>query len=84
MATDRTVFLGVNIPEALGDQVERAAKAENKTPDEFVQEAIERQLMLKRHEVLKRFGKANAIEQGLTESDLPRLIAESRTEKRER
>jgi len=80
MATERIVRLDIKVPESLSEQVERAARTENRTPDAFIQEAIEKHLLLKRHRALQEYGRANAHETGITEADLPRLIAESREE----
>ena len=84
MATDRTVRLDIQVPQSLSEAVERAARIENRTPDAFIQEAIERHLLLKRHRALQEYGKSKAREYGLTEHDLPSLIAESREESAKR
>ena len=86
MATDRIVRLDINVPESLSDELERVARTENRTPDAFVQEAIERLLLLKRHRALQDFGNDLAEKKGFAEADVQRFIKETRTEttKRER
>jgi hypothetical protein len=83
MATNDRLM--INLAESLGKQIELTAKAESLTPDEFVRQAVEREILLRRHKSLQKFGQSQAAALGIAEADLPRLIADSRaeTDKRE-
>lgn len=65
-------------------QVENAARAVDQTPEEWAAEAMKRQLEEDRwHKMLER-NERQARAVGIKESDLPRVIAESRRKRRER
>ena len=68
-------------PELFGRITEEAA-AEGTTADQIANEAMERYLALRRVDRLQRYGHKRAEELGITEDDVPRLIAESRAERR--
>lgn len=77
MQTDRNVRL----PAALWSRMAEAAEAEGKTVEELLEEAA---LRLLKFRELRSFVAGNrelAAERGLTEADVPRLIAESRSER---
>jgi hypothetical protein len=76
MSPTRTVTL----TDELYDQASREAQAEGKTTDEIAREALTAYLALRRLDRLQEFGQRRADELGLTEADIPRLIAESRNE----
>ena len=67
-------------PELFARVTEEAA-AEGMTADEIANEAMKRYLALRRLDRLQRYGQKRAEELGITEDDLPRLIAESRAER---
>ena len=76
----------IALAEDVFERVREQAQAEGKTPDEIVQEAAVR-LLDARQTVgsLRSFvarNRARAEAMGLKESDVPRLIAESRAEQR--
>jgi len=71
-------------PELLFERISEEAKAEGKTPDEIANEATRRYLALRRLQKLQQYGQRRAEELGITEEDVPRLIAESRIEQRGR
>jgi hypothetical protein len=52
------------------------------TADEIANEATKRYLAVRRLDRLQRYGQKRAEELGITEDDVPRLIAESRAERR--
>jgi hypothetical protein len=58
------------LPEALLAEVRRLAKIEQRSPDELVQEAVERLLRLKRRERLYAYGEEQARRLGIQESDV--------------
>jgi hypothetical protein len=81
MATD----LIISLPDELLSQVRRAAEAEGKTVDQLMEQAASQLLESKRRaglslkwQDLSSRGQKRASELGLTEEDVPRLIAESR------
>jgi len=56
------------------------ARAQERTLDEVLGEAVDRYIKDKQWSALKVYGRAKSRELGLTERDVPRLIAESRQE----
>jgi hypothetical protein len=68
-------------PELFARIIEEAA-AEGTTADQIANEATRRYLALRRLDRLQRYGEKRAEELGITEDDVPRLIAESRAERR--
>jgi hypothetical protein len=68
-------------PELFARVTEEAA-AEGTTADEIANEAVKRYLAVRRVDRLQRYGQKRAEELGITEDDVPRLIAESRAERR--
>lgn len=82
MQPDKNVHLSV--PPELLSEMEAAAKAENKTPDEWAAEAFARHLESQKWQKLVAFGHEHAKTHGFKESDIPRSIAESRDEQRGR
>ena len=68
-------------PELFARITEEAA-AEGTTADQIANEATKRYLALRRLDRLQRYGQKRAEELGITEDDVPRLIAESRAERR--
>jgi hypothetical protein len=74
----------IALEPALFDRMTEEAAAEGKTPDALANEATQRFLALRRLDRLQRYGQKRAEELGITEEDIPRLIAESRAENRGR
>lgn len=74
----------ISIPADLMVQVESAARAVNQTPEEWATEAMKRQLEEDRWRKILERNERQARAVGIKESDLPRVIAESRRERRER
>ena len=68
-------------PELFARVTEEAA-AEGTTADAIANEAMKRYLAVRRLDRLQRYGQKQAEELGITEDDVPRLIAESRAERR--
>jgi hypothetical protein len=72
-----------NIPGISDSQLtelEKLARAQERTLDEVLGEAVDRYIKDKQWSALKVYGRAKSRELGLTERDVPRLIAESRQE----
>jgi hypothetical protein len=75
----------LRVPPELAAEMEAAARAENKTPDEWATEAFAEHLESQRWRNLVAFGHEHARKHGFKEEDVARFIAESREErKRER
>ena len=73
----------VTLTDELYDQASREAAAEGKTTDEITQDALAAYLALRQLDRLQEYGQRRAEELGLTEADIPRLIAEARRESRQ-
>jgi hypothetical protein len=65
-------------PPGLLAEVRAAAEEEHRAPGDLVREAIERYLREKRWQKVFAYGEQRAKELGLTEADIPRMIAEVR------
>ncbi len=63
-------------------RVAAEAQKEGKTPDELANEAARRFLASRQLQDLQQYGRQRASDLGLAEDDVPRLIAESRAERR--
>jgi hypothetical protein len=63
-------------------RVAAEAQKEGKTPDELANEAAKRFLASRRLQDLQQYGRQRASDLGLADDDVPRLIAESRAERR--
>jgi hypothetical protein len=72
----------VAIEPELFARISEEAAAEGTTADQIANEATKRYLALRRLDRLQRYGQKRAEELGITEDDDPRLIAESRAERR--
>ena len=71
------------IPPSLLAEIQAAADEEKRTLEELLREAIERYLENRRWQHLVSYSQQRARELGLTEADVPRLIAESRRERKD-
>jgi predicted transcriptional regulator len=68
----------VMVPEELLAEIEKVARAQDRTVDEVMAEALNRYIKDKQWASLKSYGRAKARERGLTEEDVDRAIAETR------
>ena len=73
----------LQIPPALLAQVQAAADEERRPAGELLHDAVERYLEDREWDKLYTYGEESARALGLTEDDVPRLIAEYRQEKRQ-
>lgn len=62
-------------------ELEKLARAQERSLDEVLSEAVDRYIRDKQWEAVKRYGVAKSRERGLAEGDVARLIAESRAER---
>jgi hypothetical protein len=79
MGTGQT---NASLPGELMAEVRKLAQAEERTTDEVVQEAVERLLRMKRRQKLYAYGEKQAKRLGIRESDVPRLVKETRQDDR--
>jgi len=61
-------------------ELEKLARAQERSVDEVLSEAVGRYIRDQQWTALKRYGRASSREMGRKEQDVPRLIAESRAE----
>ena len=78
MATGQTEYL--SLPDELQTEIEKVARAQERTVNEVLAEAVNRYIREEQWQSLKSYGRQKARERGINESDVPRLIAESRRE----
>jgi hypothetical protein len=72
------------LSQELVQQIEEAARIENRLPSEVIEDAWRRYVDEKSWLILVERGQENAKPLGITESDVDRLITEYRAEKRSR
>jgi hypothetical protein len=70
----------IAVPRALVAEIKAAADEEKRPVEEMLREAIERYLSNRRWQRIFAYGEERARALGLSEEDIPRLIAESRGE----
>ena len=78
MATSETQTL--SIPVSLMAELERVARAQERTVSQVLAEAVDRYIKDEQWQSLKAYGRERARARGLSEADVPRLISESRQE----
>jgi hypothetical protein len=59
-------------------ELQRAADVEQRSPEEVVEDAVERYLRVKRRERLYAYGEGQAQRLGIVDEDVPGLVKESR------
>jgi len=72
----------LTIPAALLAEIEAAATEEHRSASAILQDAFSRYKRDREWQKIFAYGEARAKELGLTEADIPRLIAEVRAERR--
>lgn len=70
----------IRVSEALMAELQRAADVEQRSPEEVVEDAVERYLRVKRRERLYAYGEGQAKRLGIEEEDVPALVKEIRRE----
>jgi len=71
----------LEIPSSLLAQIQAAAEEEHRPMAEVLSEAVERYLHQRRWQKLFAYGEQRALDLGLTEDDIPNLIAEYRRDR---
>jgi metal-responsive CopG/Arc/MetJ family transcriptional regulator len=72
--------INISIPEPLLAEIRNAAAAEQRSVDEVLADAVERYLENRSWTNLLAYGSEKAKTLGINESDIDRLISESRSE----
>ena len=78
MATEQRENL--SLPDGLQTEIEKVARAQERTVNEVLAEAVDRYIREEQWQTLKSYGRQKARERGIKEGDVLRLIAESRRE----
>jgi len=78
MATGQTENL--SLPDGLQTEIEKVARAQERTVNEVLAEAVDRYIREEQWQSLKSYGRQKARERGIKEGDMLRLVAESRRE----
>ena len=68
----------IKMNESLIAEVQKVAQAEERSPEEVVQDAVERYLRLKRREKLYAYGESQAEKLGIREEDVSGLVKQTR------
>jgi Arc/MetJ-type ribon-helix-helix transcriptional regulator len=71
------------LPSSLIAQIEAQAGDEHRAASDVVKDAMTCYMRQKRWQKIRDYGAARARELGITEDDIPRLIAESRAERQQ-
>ncbi len=70
----------LSLPDGLQTEIEKVARAQERTVNEVLAEAVDRYIRVEQWQSLKSYGRQMARERGIKEGDVLRLIAESRRE----
>ena len=70
----------LSLPDGLQTEIEKVARAQERTVNEVLAEAVDCYIREKQWQGLKSYGRQKARERGIKEGDVLRLIAESRRE----
>ena len=74
------VQLNASLPTELIAELRKLAEAEDRSPDEVVQEAVERYLESRRLKDLYAYGEERARRSGVRESEVPAVVKQWRKE----
>jgi predicted transcriptional regulator len=70
-----------SLPEGLLAAIEKIAREQNRSVGEVLTEAVNRYIQEQQWQALKGYGQARAQERGLSDTEVPRLVAEYRSER---
>ena len=70
----------LSLPDGLQTEIEKVARAQERTVNEVLAEAVDRYIREEQWQSLKSYGRQKARERGIKAGDVLRLIAESRRE----
>lgn len=80
----RSSVLSISLPPELSSDLDSVASQEHRSRSELVREAVRQYILQLRWKVLRQKASLKAVEKGLREEDVERLIDEERVARRRR
>jgi CopG family transcriptional regulator/antitoxin EndoAI len=80
----RSSVLSISLPPELSSDLDLVASQERRSRSELVREAVRQYILLSRWKALRQKASLKAVERGLKEEDVERLIDEERSARRRR
>jgi CopG family transcriptional regulator/antitoxin EndoAI len=80
----RSSVLSISLPPELSSELDSVASQERRSRSELVREAVRQYILLSRWKTLRQKASLKAIQRGLKEEDVERLIDEGRGARRRR
>ena len=80
----RSSVLSISLPPELSSDLDSVANQERRSRSALVREAVRQYILLRRGKTLRQKASLKAIQQGLKEEDVERLIDEERSARRRR
>ena len=80
----RSSVLSISLPPELSSDLDSVANKEQRSRSELVREAVRQYILLSRWKTLRLKASLKAIQRGLKEEDVERLIDEERSARRRR
>lgn len=80
----RSYILSISLPPELSTDLDAVASQERRSRSELVREAVRQYIFLSRWKTLRQKASLKAVERGLKEEDVERLIDEERSARRRR
>ena len=80
----RSSVLSISLPPELSSDLDLVASQERRSRSELVREAVRQYIFLSRWKTLRQKASLKAVERGLKEEDVERLIDEERSARRRR
>jgi CopG family transcriptional regulator/antitoxin EndoAI len=80
----RSSVLSISLPPELSSELDLIASQERRSRSELVREAVRQYILLSRWKALRQKASLKAVERGLKEEDVERLIDEERSARRRR
>ena len=80
----RSFVLSISLPPELSSELDSVASQERRSRSELVREAVRQYILLSRWKTLRQKASLKAIQRGLKEEDVERLIDEGRGARRRR
>jgi CopG family transcriptional regulator / antitoxin EndoAI len=80
----RSSILSISLPPELSSDLDSVASQERRSRSELVREAVRQYILLSRWKALRQKASLKAIQRGLNEEDVERLIEEERSARRRR
>jgi CopG family transcriptional regulator / antitoxin EndoAI len=78
----KSSILSISLPPGLASDLDSAARKERRSRSELVREAVRQYVLLARWRTLRERAALKAVEQGLQEKDIERLVDEERSARR--